>query len=190
MNKLIWKSEEEMQKELEEHIKNWKEGYSRDGYVEKARGVFEYKGIKYLIIVIRYFNHTNRFVPMGDRISDCHVCVEYPEETEDIVNIVSGIEGVYDFLYHDTNHSFNDNQTLEEQIKLSHKWAKEDIDSLFNGEIANKLNESISKIQDVKNKLEKLKEESKKAEENKVFIERAEPLTIEGIRAMSLSDED
>ncbi|MFA6023585.1 MAG: hypothetical protein WC781_05845, partial [Candidatus Pacearchaeota archaeon] len=41
-----------------------------------------------------------------------------------------------------------------------------------------------------KNKLEKLKEESKKAEENKVFIERAEPLTIEGIRAMSLSDED
>jgi len=156
-NKLIYKSEEEMQKALQEHIKNWKQELSRDGYVERASGIFEYKGIKYLIKVLRYFNHTDKFVPMSRRISDSHAVVEYPEETRPIVNMVDGIEGVYDFLYHGTLHSFNDTQTIEEQIELCHKWAKKDIDSLFNGKISETLDEGIKKLQELKKKVANLK---------------------------------
>lgn len=156
MNKLIYKTEEAMQKELKERISNYKPGYSRDGYVEKAEGIFEYKGIKYLLKIIRYFNHTEKFTKMGDRIADCHVVVEFPKETKPIVDLVSGIEDVYDFLWHDTNHSWNDNQTLDEQIEECHKLAKEDIDSLLGGEIAKKINDSIEKLRSVKEKLDEL----------------------------------
>lgn len=160
--KLIWETEENMQKLLQEHIKNWKQGLSKDGFVERAKGIFEYKGIKYLIKVNRYFNHTDKFVPMNSRISDSHAVVEYPKETRPIADLVEGIEGVYDFLYHDTLHSFNDNQTIEEQIKLCHKWAKQDIDSLLNGEISKKLNKGIKKLQEVRKKLETLRSKDKK----------------------------
>ncbi len=152
---LIWKSEEEMQKELKERIDNWKKGYSRDGYIQRAEGKFNYKGICYLIRVLRYYNHTNMFTNIsGEKVSDSHVVVEYPEETKPIVDIVSGIDGVYDFLYHDTNHSHNDNQTMDEQIEECHTLAKEDIDNLLSGEISKKMNEGIKRLQEAKDKLD------------------------------------
>ena len=95
-NKLIWKSEVEMQTELKEMISSWKQGESRDGKIISAKGEFIYCGIKYLVIVLRYYNHTNKFTNMGrSRISDSHAVVEYPEETKPIVDLVTGIEGVY-----------------------------------------------------------------------------------------------
>ncbi len=160
-NKLIWKSEEEMQKELQERINSWKQGLSKDGYVLHAKGEFNYKEIKYLIKVLRYYDHTNRFTSIGSRISNSHVVVEYPEETKPIVDLVYGIEGVYDFLYHDTLHSYNNNQTTEEQIEVCHRLAKEDINSLFNGEISDKLDEAIKKLRELKDKLEKILEKDK-----------------------------
>ena len=126
---ITWKTEVEMQDELSKRISEYKEGYSKDGYISKGEGEFKYKNVTYLIKVLRYFNHTNKFCQMSNhRVSDCHVVVEYPEETKDIVNIMSGFPDVYEFLYHDTLHSFNDNQTIEEQIAVCHDWAKEDID--------------------------------------------------------------
>ena len=156
--KLIWKSEEEQLKEFEkEKATRDRKKYGRDGKILSAEGKFVYKGVVYLIKVLRYYNFDDGFTTMGsERISDSHAVVEYPDETELIVNLVSGIEGVYDFLYHDTNHSFNDKQTIEEQIKLCHKWAKEDIDSLFSGEISDILDKSIKKLQELKIKLKKI----------------------------------
>ncbi len=154
MNKLIWKSEEEQLKELNERINNWEEGKSKDGYILCAEGCFIYKRIKYLVKVLRYYNHTNKFTSIHrERISDKHCVIEYPNETKPIVNLVSSVEGVYDFLYHDTLHSFNDKQTIEEQIKLCHKLAKDDINNLLSGEIEKKIDESIKRLQNIKRKL-------------------------------------
>lgn len=156
-NKLIWKSEEEQLKELEKEKKTRDRKYGRDGHVLSAEGEFIYKGVSYLIRVLRYYNFDDGFTNMGrDRISDSHAVVEFPDETKPIVDLISGIEGVYDFLYHDTIHSFNDKQTIEEQIKLCHKWAKEDINSLFSGEISDKLDEAIKKLQELKVNFKKM----------------------------------
>jgi hypothetical protein len=130
MNELIWKSEKEMRAELDKHISSWKPGFSKDGFVTAAEGTFSYKNILYLIKVIRYFNHTNGFVPMGSRISDKHVVVEYPEKTRELVYLIGLLQSNYEFLYHDTLHSYADNMTVEDQIKKCHEVAKRDIDSI------------------------------------------------------------
>jgi len=151
--KLIWKSEEEMQKELKERIESWKERESKDGKIISAEGKFVYKGISYLIMVLRYYDHTNKFTTMGrDRISDSHVVVEYPDETKPLLNLIPP-EFESEFLYHDTLHSWNDKQTIEEQIKLCHELAKEDIDNLLGGEISKRIDERIKRLTGVKKKL-------------------------------------
>ena len=157
MEKLKWKSEQEQYTELSGRISEWKEGRSRDGYIVIAEGVFSWKGIKYLINVLRYFNHTNKFTSMGSRISDKHVVVEYPKETEPFVKLVKDIDEFSEFLYHDTLHSYNDNQTTEEQIEECHRLAKEDIDYLLGNELLRKINVKIKRFEDLKKKLPKEK---------------------------------
>ena len=151
---LIWKTEEEQVEELNRRIKDWKQEESKDGYILAAKGIFEYRKVKYLVKVLRYFNHTNKFCSIGSqRISDKHAVVEYPDETKPIVQLVEGVEGVYDFLYHDTLHSHNDNQTTEEQIEECHRLAKKDIDNLLDGEICKQLDSMIGKLQEIKSKI-------------------------------------
>ena len=141
---LTWKLESDMQKELKNRIDSWKSGESRDGYVEAASGIFSYKGIKYLLKILRYFNHTNKFTSMSlNRISDSHCVVEYPKATEKIVDMVKQFNEYSEFLYHDTLHTWNDKQTIEDQINSCHKMAKGDIDSIpeIIVDIKNKINE-------------------------------------------------
>jgi hypothetical protein len=157
MDKIIWVDEKEQQEELKARIKNWKDGQSKDGYVLAGEGTFTYRGIKYIIKVLRYYNHTDKFTPIGSRrISDKHVVVEHPEETDFIAKIVDEIEPYSDFLYHDTLHDINDNQTVEEQIEISHKWAKEDIDRLFDGSYKIKIEEKIKNLRNLLKKLDDL----------------------------------
>lgn len=151
-NKLVWKSEKEIQEKLKERIESWKEGLSKDGYILSAEGKFIYRKIAYLIRVLRYFNHTNKFTKMNRRISDSHVIVEYPKETEPILDLIPR-DFETEFLYHDTLHAYNDKQTTEEQIEEGHKLAKRDIDNLFDGEISKRIDEGIKKLQEVKRKL-------------------------------------
>ncbi len=152
-DKLIWKSEEEMQKELKKRVDSWEEGQGRDGNILSAEGKFVYKGVSYLIMVLRYYNHTNKFTNMGrDRISDSHAVVEYPDETKPILNLIPN-EFESEFLYHDTLHGWNDKQTIEEQIEMCHKQAKEDINNLLDGEISRRINEGIKRLEEVKKKL-------------------------------------
>ena len=152
-NKLIWKSEEEMQKELKERIKSWKKGYGRDGKILSAEGKFVHKGVYYLIMVLRYYNFDDGFTNMGrDRISDSHAVVEYPDETKPIIDLIPN-EFESEFLYHDTLHGWNDKQTIEQQIEVCHKLAKEDIDNLLNGEISKRIDEGIKRLEEIKKKL-------------------------------------
>ena len=151
-NKLVWKSEIEMQKELKKKIESWKKGFSKDGYILSATGKFTYRKIVYLIKVLRYYNHTDKFTNMGNRISDSHVVVEYPKETKPILDLIPS-DFETEFLYHDTLHSHNDKQTIEEQIQECHKLAKQDIDNLLDGEISKRIDEGIKILQKVKKKL-------------------------------------
>lgn len=154
--KIIWKTNEEMNEALNKRIKEWKDGYSKDGYIQAGEGEFVYRGIKYLIRVLRYYNHTDKFISMSSRISDKHVVVEYPEETKPIVNLVQQAVEFSEFLYHDTLHSWNDNQTCEEQIEECHRLAKEDIDNLLDGDYIKIVEKKIADLQEVIKKLKQV----------------------------------
>ena len=151
-NKLVWKSERKMQEELKKIMESWKRGFSKDGYILSAEGKFVYRKIAYLIKVLRYYNHTDKFTNMSRRISDSHAVVEYPKETEPILNLIPR-DFESEFLYHDTLHSYNDKQTTEKQIEECHKLAKQDIDNLLDGEIGKRIDEGIKRLQKVKKKL-------------------------------------
>jgi len=162
--KIVWISEEEMQNKLNNKIKEWKPNFSKDGYIVAGEGEFEYKGIFYLIKVLRYYNHTNRFTSMSSRISDKHVVVEYPEKTKSLKALISSIEEDSDFLYHDTLHSWNDNMTIEEQIDECHKMAHEDIDKVKSNYFIDLIQEKILSLENLKVELIKIKELIKKVE--------------------------
>jgi hypothetical protein len=132
---LVWKTKKEMEKELDNAKQSWKKDLSRDGFIISAEGEFEYKGIAYLLKVIRYYTLDEGFTTMGNRKSDSHVVVEYPEKTKIIKESLKPEERM-NFLYHDTmNNNFinSDNKTLKYQIRLSHIRAKQDIDDLLDG---------------------------------------------------------
>lgn len=156
MNELKWIPEEEQQKELKKRIDEWKTGYSKDGYVLSAEGTFTYRGIAYLIRVLRYYNHTDKFCAMGKRISDKHVVVEWPDQTKEIVEFAHSVNEYSEFLYHDTLHTYNDNQTVEEQIQYAHKLAKEDIDGLLSDEYTAILDNKIKRLTELKQQLKEL----------------------------------
>ena len=151
---LIWKSAQEQLEALEEKRKTRDiKKYGRDGKILVAKGKFVYRGVAYLIEVLRYFNLDDGFTSMGrDRVSDSHAVVEYPEETKPLVDLIPTDLGS-EFLWYDTLHSHNDKQSISEQIEECHEWAKRDIDNLFNGEIAKRIDEGIKELQKVKRKL-------------------------------------
>lgn len=156
MNDLIWKSEEQQQKELKERIESWKPGLSRDGYIVVASGEFLYKKIAFQIHVLRYYNHTDKFCPLGsERTSDKHAVVEYPEKTKPLVELLKSLDiGFEYFLWHDTLNSWNEKQTCEEQIGVAYKFAKEDIDSLK--KVPKLINSKIKELKEAKKKLREL----------------------------------
>jgi hypothetical protein len=162
IGELVWKSEQEQIKEVEEIKKTRDKDYGQDGKIVVAEGKFVYRGIAYLIKVLRYFNYRNGFTTMGrDRISDHHAVVEVPDETQPIIDLIPR-DYESEFLYHDTLHSWNDKQTTEQQIKVCHDWAKKDIDNLLDGEISKRIEEGIKTLQEAKDELDKKAKEIKR----------------------------
>ena len=162
IGELVWKSEKEQIKEVEEIKKTRDKDYGQDGKIVVAEGKFVYRGVAYLIKVMRYFNYREGFTTMGrDRISDCHAVVEYPDETRPIIELIPN-DYSSEFLYHDTLHSWNDKQTTEQQIVVCQDWAKRDIDNLLDGEISKQIDEGIKALQEVKDKLNKKAKEIRK----------------------------
>ena len=154
MNELKWVGQGDQEKELNKHIKERKENQSKDGYIVAAKGEFEYKKVRYLIKVLRYFNHTRGFCSISnDRISDKHVVVECPEENIKLVELVNKVDKwLGEFLYHDTLHSWCDNMTVEDQIKVGHKMAREDIDGLST-DLVQQIDEQIIELKGIKKEL-------------------------------------
>lgn len=153
---LIWKSEVEQIEEFK-HIKKTRDiQYGQDGFILSAEGIFIYRGIKYLIKVLRYYRFSDGFMPMSTRKSDCHAVVEYPDDTKIYADLMSEIDEYSEFLYHDTLHMYNDDQTIEQQIEECHRLAKNDIDFFFNRSIQ-KLNEKIQYYNDLKRKIMSMK---------------------------------
>ena len=129
--------------------------YGRDGKILSAEGEFIYRNVHYLIKVLRYYNFDDGFTTLGrDRISNSHAVVEYPDKTKPIVDLIPR-DFESEFLYHDTLHFWNEKQTTEQQIEVCHKWAKEDIDNLLNGEISKKIDKGIKTLQEAKDNLNK-----------------------------------
>jgi len=123
--------EEEQLRILEERRKNWKYPESRDGFIETWRRKFTHKGIAFELAILRYYDLDTGFRPITkNRISDRHVVVEYPKETEPLVNFIKSLDEYSEFLWHDTLHSWNDGQTLPEQLEEAHELAISDISNL------------------------------------------------------------
>ena len=146
------KTEEEQLKELKIKKKYWKKGYSKDGFIEIWRKKYKYKGIAFELAILRYYDlTTNKFKPINNRKCDKHCVVEYPEETKKLKNKIDELE-YNEFLYHDTLHSWNDKQTLNEQLQYAYITAIEDINN-----IPSILKTQLNKIKEIKKILKELR---------------------------------
>lgn len=114
--------------------------YGRDGHIKAASGIFEYKGVKYSINVLRYFilppigiNVTiSCFRPMGlgGRISEYFANLEFPLETKELREVIKMITPESSFLWNDSLNSYCDQMDINQQIEEMHRIAREDIDGL------------------------------------------------------------
>jgi len=160
--KIDWKKvvreipEEEQLKILEERRRKWKPDESLDGFIETWRKTFTYKGIKFQLAILRYYDLDDGFRPMLRRISDRHVVVEYPKSTQSLANFLRSL-GWNNFLWYDTLHSWNDTQTLEEQLDEAYEYAIKCIDDLpkFLKKKERELKKTIEKIRRWKVKIAK-----------------------------------
>jgi hypothetical protein len=154
---ITYLTENEMQKQLQKKRKEQdRERYGRGGYVQFGEGVFRYKGIAYIIRVLRHYNLDEGFTPLIRRRTSEHVVVEFPDETKPLVDMVNSLIEYSEFLWYDTLHSFNDVMSLQEQIEDAHRRAKQDIDSLFD-DIPQQVNEKIQRLQEGLAKIEQMK---------------------------------
>lgn len=152
-----FKSEEQQQQELAIRISKQVEGYSKDGFVVIAQKEVKYRGIPYLIKFLRYYNHTNKFTKMScsdERETDAHVTIEYAKDSEDLAKKVTEITENYNFLYHDTLHSWNDHQTLQEQLDDAVSLAERDIDKLFYPDFLTQIKDKIFHLNDFISEIE------------------------------------
>jgi hypothetical protein len=151
-------SDTDFKKEIEKEAEKRKDDmhrWGRDGNKEVFCERREYKGIPYLIKIIRYFQIG---VPL-DQIKGMNslgkwAVLEYPEEVKPIADLLSTIEqttGLYEFLYGDTLHSGQENWTLKQMVNQMDKQAHVDIDELFTLKevITAKMNETIKRYEDV-----------------------------------------
>ena len=157
MNELIWRPEYEQKADLVKQESRDRDKWGNDGHIQAATGVFEYKGIKYEINVLRYYilNSHGRltgFCPMGSRKSEYFANLEYPDETKPIVEVVKLIrEYSSSFLYNDSLHSYSDEMDVEQQIEKMHQIAREDIDSLM--KLDEEIDAKIKALEEVKQRV-------------------------------------
>lgn len=128
----------------EERMASWVERLIRKEFISDYELKSDYKGVKYLIKVSS---------PMSpEKITECYVSVDCPEETKPLKELVDEIDEYSDFLWHATIYISDDKKTLNKQIELCHKWAKEDIDSL-----PDKIKEAEAKIKKIQGIIQGLK---------------------------------
>jgi hypothetical protein len=108
--------------------------HGRDGFIKVYEERFEYKGVPYIIKVLRYFQIG---VPINEikginKIGK-HAVLEYPPELNDLARFledISSITGFSEFLWRDTLHYNQQNWTLKQMVEQMHMEARECIDYL------------------------------------------------------------
>ena len=146
MSKMVWVDETHVKGEMsdadfqakidEEAVRrnNDLTRYGRDGIIVVYTELSSYKGIPYSVKLCRYFqigvplnkihgmNHFGKWavleaVPETESIRDLIVSLPYPVANSE-------------WMYRDTLHLHNDNQTLKQMVDEMHRLAREDIDEL------------------------------------------------------------
>jgi hypothetical protein len=158
MNELIWKTEGIMQEELNKiALERDFTRYGCDGNILAATGIFEYKGMKYVVNVLRYYiikqyERKGYFIPMSIRKSEYFANLEYPDDMKEIVLLVKSVKEYSDtFLYNDTLHSYADSWNIEMQVNKMHEEAKSDIDSL--PKLIDEIDEKILKLVEIRKQI-------------------------------------
>lgn len=181
-NKINWdeevtqKSVEEQQKEVREAKRKYADKtdlssveYDPSKATTESKVItwekeYRYKGIAFKLIIIKYMNIREGFKSLNNnKICDEYVLVEYPEETKELVDILQTFEYSFsEFLYHDTLHLHNEEQTLNEQLQESYDNAIEDINTLAKN-VMNNISEDEERAKEC---LQKLKTVLKKTDIN------------------------
>jgi len=111
----------------------------KDGLFTIWDQTYEYRGIKYQIRLMRYYQIG---VPLNEIKGMNHLSkyflLEHPPESDEFDNI--SYDGG-EFLYADTLHSYNENQTLEEMFNEMVSRAESDIDRMLDQGIEKKIEE-------------------------------------------------
>ena len=121
----------------EEEIKRrgQEQRYGRAGTCEVYCERFEYRGVPYLIKILRYFQigiPLDQSKGMND-IGKWAV-VETPDDMKELVDVVDSMSqetGLYEFLYHDSLHGGQEHFTLKKCVEVMHEAAKKDIDLFY-----------------------------------------------------------
>jgi len=147
-------SDEEFLSEVEEERKiRDRKTYGRDGKFCVWQKTYEYRGIKYNILMMRYYIID---VPLEEMkgmnkfgkwflLEHPWFLLEHPKKTNKIAEMSED-----EFLYADTLHTYNENQTLIEMFYEMVERAKNDIDKL--------LDDTYDLVSNIDDNIESLKE--------------------------------
>lgn len=133
--------------------------YGRDGHIVVYAENASYKGFPYIVKICRYFqigvpiNEIDGMNSLGK-----WAVLETVPETDPIRDIISNLPypvGNSEWMWKDTLHSHNDNQTLREMVDEMHRYAREDIDELDTlwkrmEEYIKELSSDIEKIREIR----------------------------------------
>jgi len=89
------------------------------------RRTYTYRGIAYDLAMVRYLSTSGE---IGMNKYGKWVVLEYPEETVHIADVVNATHKYDEFLYRDTLHFYNADQTLEEMFYDMADRGQKDID--------------------------------------------------------------
>lgn len=153
-------SDEDFSKRLEE-IKNTRDfkKYGRDGNVSVWRQTYSYRKIKYDIALNRYYLLG---VPLsetkGMNKHNRWFVLEYLENDKKTIELYRKIhEDGSEFLYKDTLHSWNEDNTLEQMFYEMAAAAKKDIDN-FLDDSESEIDVRISQLNQLKDEFKAFKD--------------------------------
>lgn len=119
-------SEDEYMRSRKTFIDNMDSGVRcKEFLMDVWRRTYEYRGIKYDIAMMRYLSTSGQ---IGMNQYGKWFVLEHPKETSRIAEFAKEICEYCEFLYRDTLHPRNDQQTLEQMFNEVVEFARQDID--------------------------------------------------------------
>jgi hypothetical protein len=129
-------SDSDFSKKIEEETKTRNiQTHGRDGNFQVFEKKFCHRGLYYFVKVIRYYQISVSLKEISgmNKIGKWAV-LEYDKSIKNIVDFISQHQDFfeyYEFLYADTLHSHNENQTLKQMFEEMKKQGQKDIDWFF-----------------------------------------------------------